>query len=106
MCLSKYDHTKPYKASDLEKKSTALGLGGHLGFGIFGNSSILRLRMETSWRQGRDMGAGDKSRARDASRVLRYFFLIIYIFNYTNKFSKALYLRMETLGAAEKGCGN
>ena len=67
---------------------------------------VLRLRMETSWRQGRDMGAGDKSRARDASRVLRYFFLIIYIFNYTNKFSKALYLRMETLGAAEKGYGN
>ena len=66
-------------------------------------SKVLHLRMETSWRQGRDMG---KSRARDASRVLRYFFLIIYIFNYTNKFSKALYLRMETLGAAEKGYGN
>ena len=66
---------------------------------------VLRLRMETSWRQWRDMGAGDKSRARDASRVLRYFSNYIYIY-YTNKFSKALYLRMETLGAAEKGYGN
>ena len=60
---------------------------------------VLRLRMETSWQQGRDVGAGDKSSPQ-------VFFLIIYIFNYTNKFSKALYLRMETLGAAEKGYGN
>ena len=27
VCLSKFDHTEPYKASDLERKSTALGLG-------------------------------------------------------------------------------
>ena len=51
------------------------------------------------------LGINEDSR-RDASRVLRYVFIIyIYIYNYTNEFLKVLCLRMEKSGAAGKGWG-